>query len=245
LGVERTKNLTAEAIRSAQKESWSAATTNSHRRHIGVFCRWLIGKGWLERDPTKEIPVRPTRDTAPKHITRAERRALIRYVQARGQRTGNDGRYSSYAFLARFLQINPLMGLRPTPALNLKWADVNLQDRIAHVRSAKGGTSRTVPVAERAQRALQSMPKESPFVYGGAGYWKATRALRTIRDELGMGEHVTLYATRHSYGTWLAEAGVPVHQIKRLMGHSSIQVTQRYMHASPEQGQRYVDAAFA
>jgi integrase len=89
------------------------------------------------------------------------------------------------------------------------------------------------------------MPKDNPFVYGGTGYWKATRALRTIRDELGMGEHVTLYATRHSYGTWLAEAGVPVHQIKRLMGHSSIQVTQRYMHASPEQGQRYVDAAFA
>jgi integrase len=34
----------------------------------------------------------------------------------------------------------------------------------------------------------------------------------------------------HSFGTGLANAGVPVHVIKVLMGHKSIETTLRYMH---------------
>ena len=40
------------------------------------------------------------------------------------------------------------------------------------------------------------------------------------------------HALRHSFCTNLAAAGVPVHQVKRLAGHKSIETTMRYMHAS-------------
>jgi integrase len=41
---------------------------------------------------------------------------------------------------------------------------------------------------------------------------------------------------RHTFGTWAADAGVPVHQLQRWMGHASIKETQRYLHADDDVG---------
>lgn len=42
----------------------------------------------------------------------------------------------------------------------------------------------------------------------------------------------TPHDCRHSYGSWLAEQGVPPHEIRDLMGHSSLRAVERYVHAS-------------
>lgn len=42
----------------------------------------------------------------------------------------------------------------------------------------------------------------------------------------------TPHDCRHSYGSWLAEGGVPPHEIMTLMGHSSLRAVERYIHAS-------------
>lgn len=52
----------------------------------------------------------------------------------------------------------------------------------------------------------------------------------------------TPHDCRHSYGSWLAENGVPPHEIRDLMGHSSLRATERYVHASTRRMQRARDA---
>ena len=42
----------------------------------------------------------------------------------------------------------------------------------------------------------------------------------------------TPHDLRHTYGSWLADAGRPIHEIAALMGHASLQSVQRYVHAS-------------
>lgn len=42
----------------------------------------------------------------------------------------------------------------------------------------------------------------------------------------------TPHDLRHTYGSWLAEDGVPPHQIAALMGHKSIRSVERYIHAT-------------
>lgn len=57
---------------------------------------------------------------------------------------------------------------------------------------------------------------------------------RTWRPALAAAElddPVTPHDLRHTYGTRLAEAGVPPHEIMALMGHSSLRAVQRYLHA--------------
>jgi integrase len=43
-----------------------------------------------------------------------------------------------------------------------------------------------------------------------------------------------LYSCRHTYGTRLAESGATPFQIQKLMGHSSITISQKYIHVSDE-----------
>lgn len=52
----------------------------------------------------------------------------------------------------------------------------------------------------------------------------------------------TPHDCRHSYGSWLAEQGVPPHEIMVLMGHSSLRAVERYIHASSARLQRARDA---
>jgi hypothetical protein len=52
------------------KDTWSLATKRKHLRHVGVFVRWLIRQGALQRDITKDVRL-PTRiEKAPKAMTR-------------------------------------------------------------------------------------------------------------------------------------------------------------------------------
>jgi hypothetical protein len=50
-----------------------------------------------------------------------------------------------------------------------------------------------------------------------------------------------LHSLRHTYGTRLGEAGADVFTIMRLMGHSSVTVSQRYVHPTPEALERAVE----
>lgn len=52
----------------------------------------------------------------------------------------------------------------------------------------------------------------------------------------------TPHDARHSFGSWLAQAGVPAVEIQALMGHSSLRATSRYMHASGDRFARMVTA---
>jgi len=43
-----------------------------------------------------------------------------------------------------------------------------------------------------------------------------------------------LHSLRHTFGTRLGEAGADAFTIMRLMGHSTVTVSQRHVHPSPE-----------
>ena len=59
-----------------------------------------------------------------------------------------------------------------------------------------------------------------------------------VRDATHWDEVVTAqgfeYLRRHAFGhtglTWMADAGVPVHVLRKIAGHGSITTTQRYQH---------------
>ncbi|NCC36231.1 MAG: hypothetical protein EOM24_30100, partial [Chloroflexia bacterium] len=58
------------------------------------------------------------------------------------------------------------------------------------------------------------------------------------------GVAVTCHRLRHTFGRWMAEGEMPVLTLSRLLGHASIQTTQRYIDGADPQVQRQYDAAF-
>ena len=55
-----------------------------------------------------------------------------------------------------------------------------------------------------------------------------------VRDALGLSSEFVLHSLRLMFGTRLGEAGVDAFTIMRIMGHSTITVSQRYVHPTPE-----------
>ncbi len=129
-------------------------------------------------------------------------------------------------------------GLRVSEALSLKWSDLDRQRQVLKVLG-KGSKERLVPYSERCSRALNSFekchPPKNASVYilsnfrGGAlsrmAAWK-----RVVARGLEAGlEHVHPHVLRHSFATHLLGGGADVRVVQALLGHNSINTTERYL----------------
>lgn len=73
----------------------------------------------------------------------------------------------------------------------------------------------------------------SPSDHGAGGsppgvLWDATNWDEVVA-RLGF-EHLRRHDLRHTGLTWFADAGVPLHRLQRIAGHTDPRITQRYLH---------------
>jgi integrase len=108
-------------------------------------------------------------------------------------------------------------------------------------KGTKGKRARTVPLIEEVrplvQKRLESVaPDPMARLFTGPRGGRITTAV--LRDathwdevvtELGY-EHLRRHDLRHTGLTWMADAGVPVHVLRKIAGHGSLVTTQRYLH---------------
>jgi integrase len=75
-----------------------------------------------------------------------------------------------------------------------------------------------------------------PAPEGGAfdGHNFGQREWTTAVGLAGVG-HCRLHDLRHSYASWLRQAGVDLEEVQRLLGHASITTTQKYSHLGSSQ----------
>lgn len=108
-------------------------------------------------------------------------------------------------------------------------------------KGTKGKRARTVPLIEEVRElvlrriaATDGSPDARLFT-GPRGGRITTAVLRdaTHWDEvvtkLGY-EHLRRHDLRHTGLTWMADAGVKVHDLQKIAGHASLTTTQRYLH---------------
>lgn len=103
-------------------------------------------------------------------------------------------------------------------------------------KSAAG--RRLVPVLPLVAEALEPLLGDG-LVFragGGGGPLDYTNWRRDVwvpaRDAAGLADpQPTPHDLRHTFGSWLAEHGVPPHEIAATMGHSTLRATERYLHA--------------
>ena len=54
------------------------------------------------------------------------------------------------------------------------------------------------------------------------------REMRAAARAVGIRGKIRLHDLRHTYATWQAQAGIPLQDVQRLLGHTTVQVTERY-----------------
>ena len=52
---------------------------------------------------------------------------------------------------------------------------------------------------------------------------------------LGLNERLNFHSLRHTFATHLLQAGIPIYEVSKLLGHSSVKVTEVYSHHIPNQ----------
>ncbi len=150
-------------------------------------------------------------------------------------------------------------GLRSGEIRGLQWTDID--DGVITVRRALDAESpmiippkhdkvRTVPVSPRLEAALASLPKRGLWVVGRLDgqlltYPGLAEAIRNLYRSAGVAlPEKPIHCLRHTYGTELAAAGVPLPVIQELMGHVDIKTTLRYVDVHEAQKREAVAAAF-
>jgi integrase len=107
-------------------------------------------------------------------------------------------------------------------------------------KGTKGKRARVVPLIEEVQalvgRRLDAAEHPDTRLFTGPrGGRISTAVLRDathwddVVTTLGY-EHLRRHDLRHTGLTWMADAGVPMHVLRRIAGHGSLTTTQRYLH---------------
>ena len=110
---------------------------------------------------------------------------------------------------------------------------VNLDERYIFIPAGKTRFARrTIPLTTRVYAVLGRLWKHGTLFNGLAIDQVVMRCHKRLCRHLGF--DFRLYDFRHTYGSRMAMAGVDLMTLRELMGHSSITITQRYCHPTPE-----------
>jgi integrase len=139
-------------------------------------------------------------------------------------------------------------GLRFSEIAALTWADVDIGNGSLFVRDPKNKHSRTTFMPERIHAMLSAMQNglagNNNLVFPGRGTGTVKLAVSKVFaravDDMGLNAGITdrrqklvFHSLRHTFGSWLAMEGVPMVTLKELLGHQSLQMTERYSHLAP------------
>lgn len=132
-------------------------------------------------------------------------------------------------------------GLRVREQLRLEWRDVNFEGKALTIHDAKNDTPRSVHLPDAAARVLKSLKKDRTVLgrrifLDPAGepydYWRHADEWDRIKVAAKI-EDFRWHDLRHCCGSYLAQNGASLLEIAQVLGHKSLQATQRYAHLIP------------
>ncbi len=213
-----------EAYREAiRNRGCKAITCNRQTDPIRSFCTWLSDRYDI---PNVGAKIRPYKEAPrePRFLTDEEYEAVLKVTP--------DYEKDITAWLAN-------TGLRASEFCNLTWKDIS-RDRKSVTVFGKGRKYRVVLLNE-ACRDIQSRLKRNPNkpIFLSKSNKKLSRfALRNYIIKLSHKAGINNFgphSLRHYFGTQLILKGVSIAKVSKLMGHSSIAITEHvYIHILPK-----------
>lgn len=196
------------------------------------FFRFLDRTGRIHNPAVKSVKTPRLPMSVPKALDEIDALAAIR----------NAGALQAEPWLAARDQALMLLlygcGLRLGEALSLTWETRTGADTLRV--TGKGRKERIVPVLPIVKAAIANYRElcpfkgmgEAPLFVGSRGKPLSPRIIQRqmekLRARLGLHEHATPHALRHSFATHLLAKGGDLRTIQELLGHASLSTTQRY-----------------
>jgi integrase len=130
-----------------------------------------------------------------------------------------------------------LTGARKREVLDARWTDFDTERLFWRIPFTKSGTERFVPLSDAVIALLDNIPRLSncPYVFANPHtqlpYVAIYYSWHSARKAAGLAD-VRVHDLRHSFASFLVNAGCSLYEVQKLLGHSSSKMTQRYSHLS-------------
>ena len=200
------------------------------RRELAVLsAAYHYTKKFKELPFVPEVVTLPASPPKERWITRQEAAKLFRAL-----------RRPRSLHVLLFARLALYTGARSGAILQLTWDRVDLARGVIDydlpgVRTSKGrAPARIGPIEIRMLKAAQKKTRTAHVIeWRGEPVERIARAFRAHAKAAGLPD-VTPHTLRHTFATWAARKGVPLHDIGGALGHSSPTTTKRYAKHHPD-----------
>lgn len=229
LGDRRMIDITPydiERFKAWRMEKVSPVSVNIDLRTIKAALNRAFDWGLLSKNPCKKtIPVRVP-DNSPAYLNYEDFARLCENIKQK--------------WLLDIIIFAVATGMRQGEILNLRWNEIDLSRRIVRVGNkdgfrTKAGKERNVPLNDMALRIIAGRERTSKYVFVNTNGEKVrrdtlTKTFKKKIRKLGLEDDLHFHSLRHTFASWMVQRGVPLYHVQKLLGHSSIKITEIYSH---------------
>jgi integrase len=205
------------------------ATVNRELATLSHLLNKAVEWGWTERQPAKIQKLKED-DGRIVYLSQVQATALLEGARSDQNRQ-----------IYPFILIGLRTGMRKSEILAIRREHVNLDAMSIYVPAAKAG-ARTQPIsadlASFLTEYIDTLPKGTPWLFPSVGALQGhTVDVRKafVRAVTAAGldpKQVVRHTLRHTAITHLVQAGVDLPTVKRISGHKTMAMVERYAHQS-------------
>ena len=191
-------------------------------RSFELGARW--GIPGAEKNPAKGVPRKPLNNARERFLT-AEEAGRLREAVAASKNTQ----------LKHIVGMLLLTGARVRELLDARWEHVDVERRLWLIPTSKTGKARHVPLSGPALEIVRSLPRWEgcpwlvPNPRTRRPFTDIKHPWQTARDAAGL-PGLRIHDLRHSAASFMVNSGVDLFAVGKVLGHASVQSTQRYAH---------------
>jgi integrase/recombinase XerD len=243
-GVElssvRTSDLLANQTElvAAKKKDGQPYSTGYQQNHVSALkalFRFLVRRSYLLQDPAAALEMPKSETRLPRVIlTKDEARRIVEAPRGASPRELRD---------RAILETLYATGIRASELAALTPQDVDTEERTLRVVLGKGRKGRVVPLTHAASRALEAYLAKgrgkllrhptTPWLF--VSDWgvqcrdsSLNLMIQSYAKRAGVKKRVTCHTFRHTMATHLLRGHADIRHIQVLLGHRSLQSTERY-----------------
>jgi integrase len=211
-------------------------------KHVLILFRQVYNKAIVwglfdKQSPVKGVKMPKLKNKCERFLTYADAHKLVNYLKTRR------GDSDEIALMSLHT------GMRLGEVFKLQWGHVHFDRGIIRVVDPKGemAEGRDAYMTNEIIKLLKSkeVGKHQDLVFPSRvgkvrteiseAYVRAVKKLEFNKGITDRRHRVTFHTLRHTFASWLAIQGTPILEIKELLGHKSLAMTERYAHLIPDQ----------
>jgi integrase len=222
-------------VQRMKSEEYASGTCNRAlvllRYGFALALRWKLSG--IDSNPVKEIKNIKDDNKIERYLTEVQTRELLHAV-----------RQSSSEMLQYIVLFLIYTGARKREVLDARWRDIDWAQKSWRIPKTKSGKVRHVPLSTSAMKVLEhlrlkvreSFLDEQPIFANpntGDPFVSFFYSWNNARVRAGLPD-LRIHDLRHSFASYLVNAGRSLYEVQELLGHADIKTTSRYAHLSRE-----------